>query len=188
MRTVREELQQRNLLPAGNMMPVIAVRIWRPIASLISRGLWSDFSLPKGVTLNLRTPKAVTAIQSLINQPRDMAWGRQAGGPSSSHSLQPMQFRGWAGAVRSWAGSFAPNTAAPLDPESLRLSMELMVSTLKRYADSMEAVSRGRVDCKKFGIHRYDFVFFIAIFPQQRMDRQPARQNDLQPRSPAKTQ
>ena len=159
--TVREELRQGNLLPAGDMMPVIAVQVWRPIASLISRGLWSDFSLPKGVTMNLRTPQVVTAIQSLINQPRDMDWGRQAGGSSSSHSLQPMQFREWADAVRSWADSFAPNTAAPLDPESLRLSMELMVSTFEGYADSLEAVSRGRFDCKQFGIHRYDLVFLI---------------------------
>ncbi|CAE6973107.1 unnamed protein product [Symbiodinium sp. KB8] len=43
----------------------------------------------------------------------------------------------------------------------MRLSMELLVSTLEGQADALEAVRSGMFDCKRWGFHRYDMVFLI---------------------------
>ena len=157
--TLRQTLQQHGLLQPESTMPVVAVQVWRPMAFLINRGMWSDLSLPNKLYCSVVSPEASQSVRCLL-EAQGMEWGRQSA--SSQVSLHPTNFREWADIIRNWADSMAGNSR--MDPEGaseVRLSMELLVSTMEGQADALEAVRSGMFDCKRWGFHRYDMVFLI---------------------------
>ena len=163
--TVRQALQLHGLLSPQEAMPVVALQLWCPLAYLINRNLWHDLSLPQDCPAAVMSGEAAASVQCLIHaaqQPApSMSWGRLPLEASSSQfSLHPRQFREWADTVRGWATSLN-HSDQDWVADSLRVSMELMVSSLEQHADSLELISSGMFECTQWGFRRYDLVFLI---------------------------
>ena len=158
--TVRQELQRLGLLGAEESMPVVGIQVWRPLACLITRGLWSDLSLPHGIPKAIVSPQAAASTHCLTTA-QDMDWGRLPAYIASSQvALHPRQFRERSDTVRSWAASLG-NRDDNMPAADLQVSMELMVSSLEQHADALEALASGMFECTRWGLRRYDLVFLI---------------------------
>ena len=163
--SVRQQLLEQQLLLPEQTMPVMAVQVWRPLACLMQKHKWSDFSFAQGANAAL-TPESRQCVQPLIEAVSSMDWGRQQPVQdfSPSLSLHPGNFREWADTIRDWGSVFRAQPGQVVDPfamQNLQLSMELLVSNFEAHADALEAVSSGFFECRQLGIHRYDLVFLI---------------------------
>ena len=157
---MRQHLQRGGYLEAADTMPVVAVQVWRPLAYLMCKGLWSDFSFPARMPSAVVSERALQSVRCLL-EAQAMEWGRQPLNTSSpQYSLDPSHFRHWSDMIRTWAAVLRPQITLE-DIANTRLSMELLVSTFERQADVLEAVRSGMFECKRWGFQRYDLVFLI---------------------------